>query len=120
MNYFNSLCKWQYDIFLLSYYLVHKNNRSNSTAVHSDFPTPYGRFETVGRYNGLKLTWQLVKRIFVQFMDLHEPYLQASFQLRYDEGNTADHTHKYAKEIKASGPKVMSSQLVIPLHHFLG
>ena len=41
----------------------------------------------------------------VQFMELHEPYLQASFQVRYDEGNTADHTHKYAKVIKASGRK---------------
>jgi 3'-5' exonuclease len=102
---FNSLYRLDYDMSRLSYYSVHKNYRSNLTTVKLDFPTPYGRFETVGEYNGLKLTRQLVKQIVIQFMGLHEPYLQASFQLRYDKGNTADHTHKYAKVIKASGRK---------------
>jgi hypothetical protein len=38
-------------------------------------------------------------------MDTHEAHHQASFQTHYDKGNTADHTHKYAKVIKASGRK---------------
>jgi hypothetical protein len=65
----------------------------------------HGKFRTTGEYNEIHLSWHLVRRVFVQFMEPHESYHQASFQMRYDEGNTADHTHKYAKVIKASGRK---------------
>ena len=95
---FNSLYRLNYDMSRLSYYSKCKSTHAAAEALGTkidSFPTPFSRFETVGEYNGLRLTRQLVKKIFVQFMELHEPYLQASFQVHYDARR--EHCRPYAQ-----------------------
>jgi hypothetical protein len=104
---FNSIYRAKYDQCRVSYYRTFSDKKERAAALGQSLavPTPFGSYKTVGEYNGIKLTPGLVKRLFLRYMESHESYFQASFQLRYDEGNTADHTHKYANVIKASGRK---------------
>ena len=39
------------------------------------------------------------------YIETREQYLQASFQRTYDDGNAADHTHKFANVIRAGNQK---------------
>jgi hypothetical protein len=82
-NIFNSLYRLKYDFSQVSYYQCYKDRRDTALAVgaHIGYPEPYGKFNTTGEYNGMKLSRNLVKRVFVQFMNLHEPYLLASFRM---------------------------------------
>lgn len=92
----------------MSYYRCFKDRRNAALAVgaqHYGYPELYSRFTRTGEHNGLKLSPGLIKRLFIQFMETHEKYLQASFQTRWDEGNLADHTHKYSKVVQAPGRK---------------
>lgn len=106
-NIFNSIYKLKYDQCRVSYYRTFKDKhqRASASGLMLPVPLPFGRFGNMGEYNGLRLTPGLVKRLFLRFMETHHEYFQASFQLCYDDGNSADHTHKYANVIKASGRK---------------
>ena len=64
---------------------------------------PYSSFHDSNEYCGIKLTRNLWKACVLVYWISREPYAQASFQLCYDEGNSADHTHKFANTVRA-GP----------------
>ena len=67
----------------------------------SDIPPPFADFVSPGEFGGMKLTKALVKVVFAGFMKIHEPYMQASFQMVADEGLAMDHTHKFSGSICA-------------------
>ena len=69
------------------------------------YPIPFPSFESKGEYNGIKLTKNLVKKLFLEFMRSQEAYMQKSFQCHHDEGAVGDHTHKYSLLIKSSTRK---------------
>ena len=61
--------------------------------------TPFSAMMKPGEFNGLELTPYLFKALFIRFMEIHEPYMQARYQMDLDEGAAGDDTHKYANKI---------------------
>ena len=65
-------------------------------------PNPFLPFESKGEHNGIKLTKNLVRTIFVEFMMSQEDFMQKSFQCNHDKEAAGDHTYKYLKLVKAA------------------
>lgn len=100
----NTLYAVKFDTARLSYYksfLDYKSKKNPCTC--PEYPEPFSGFQEVGQYNGIRLSKNNVRAVFLQFMRIHEPYMQATFQTKSDEGTSADHTFKYSSVISASG-----------------
>jgi hypothetical protein len=86
-------------------------------------PKPFAPFKSPGEYNGAKMSKRLLKALFYRVMELLEPYLQKSFQMRVDDGAVADHTFKYSNGIAAAGilsGKIFSaSYTIMSLYGFI-
>lgn len=63
----------------------------------------FSKFDTAGEYGGIKLNKNILKEAVFAYVLSREKYFQSSFQKVYDEGNSADHTHKFSKVIKIHG-----------------
>ena len=59
----------------LSYYDTAFDINQNSL-FKPTLPDPFPKFISPGEYNGIKLTQRLMKKIFINFMTIHEPYMQ--------------------------------------------
>jgi hypothetical protein len=64
---------------------------------------PFKPFQSPGFYNGILLPRSLWRKCWLEFMQSKEPRLQASFQLRYSDGVSADHAEKFPQRIHISG-----------------
>jgi 3'-5' exonuclease len=96
----NELFAIDYSMECASYYGELKEWDPRSVMGHDGSPIqPYSAFGQVGEHNGMRLTTGLLKSLFYIFMELEEPYMQASFQHNYDEGAAGDDTHKYSSKI---------------------
>jgi hypothetical protein len=102
-NAMNTIYALKYDMSRLSYYSSFIDWKNQVGSLGADYPVPFAKFNSVGEFNGIKLTKGTMKALFINFMKVHEPYMQASFQTKSDEGTSADHTFKYAKVIQAAG-----------------
>jgi hypothetical protein len=96
----NELLALDYSMECASYYGQLKEWDSRSVLGYDGSPIqPYSAFGKVGEHNGIKMTAGLLKCLFYVFMEIEEPYMQASFQHHYDEGAVGDDTHKYSSKV---------------------
>jgi hypothetical protein len=66
---------------------------------------PFEIFHSLGNFNGITLSRSLFEHYLYRFLEARERYIQNSFQLPryYDNGEVADHTHKFANSIVLPG-----------------
>ena len=65
-----------------------------------DSVEPYSAFGEVGYHNGILMTENLARNIFLELEEGKRGlYIQNSFQAWHDEGMTVDDTHKITKKI---------------------
>ena len=102
-NLMNTLYLTKYDMRRVAFY-ERFIDWSESTALQSPRePEPFSSFYEAGSYNGMLLSRGNVRALLLHFMELHEDYMQSSFQMESDDGIAADHTHKMANVVHTSG-----------------
>ena len=71
-----------------------------SNGYNGDCFEPYSAFGEVGYHNGIKMTQQYARNIFLALEEKKRgSYVQNSFQAWHDDGMTVDDTHKITKKI---------------------
>jgi hypothetical protein len=68
-----------------------------SSVVDIGVPPLFNEFVSPGEFGGIRLTRNLVKAVFFNFMLKHEPYMQATFQTCIDNGLTVDQSFKLSR-----------------------
>ena len=64
-----------------------------------DHVEPYSAFGENGYHNGILMTENLAKKIFLELEEgKRGTYIQNSFQVWHDDGMTVDDTHKITKK----------------------
>jgi hypothetical protein len=87
-NAMNTIYALKYDMSRLSYYRSFIDwKRKVGPHLGADFPEPFAKYDSVGEYNGIKITEGTMKQLFINFVQLHEPCMQASFQTKSDKGH---------------------------------
>jgi hypothetical protein len=74
---------------------------------------PFSEFYKVGHLNGIQMSEKFLKKLYNSFMEVNEPYMQASFQCHVDEGCTGDDMHKFNSFIFVK-PSALHSASVQP------
>ena len=86
----------------------HWKNVQPPAIVNCTVPKPFSSFEDQTGYCGIKFLPSLLVDGLRMFMDVHEKYIQAAFQVGVDEGCSSDDSHKLTGHIYAivAGKKV--------------
>jgi hypothetical protein len=102
----NELHRVDHDIEHCSFLDVTANHQSGVSAlgVQLKNPEPFAAFRSPGECNGVLLRTGLMKHLFCRTMDSLEACMQKSFQSSVDDGESPDHTFKFANGLKLKDP----------------
>jgi hypothetical protein len=73
---------------------------ASALGIQAKTPEPFAPFHSPGEYNGILLRIGVIKHLFYRTMDSMEAYMQKSFQSSVDNGESPDHTFKFANGLK--------------------
>jgi hypothetical protein len=102
VNIYNELYRLDHDIDHCSFLdgTADYQGGTGALGLQPKKPEPFAAFRSPGEYNGILLRVGLVKHLFYRTMDSMEAYMQKSFQASVDNGESPDHTFKFANGLK--------------------